>query len=249
MKSWDEEIKLQSHSSWHNTLFKAIREMDSSFLKKLDEADDWLPGKSLFLKSFSIPMNKVSNILVGESPYPRKQSSCGYCFYDKDVKQIWDEKGCIAKKANKATSLRNFLKMLMVARGDLQATHTGKDDIRTVSKDGYIQTAEELFINKMVKENGFLLLNLSLSLIGTIKKEKEAIFWLPFMKVVFDDLSLINSKRNLILFGKVAKTVSDLESTKALNNVIAEHPYNISFIGNADVIKFFKDMDLLKKSN
>jgi len=244
MKSWDESIKSQAHPSWHDTLFKAIRSMDHQFLGQLDDADEWLPGKDLFLSAFSMPVSSVKNILVGESPYPRKESSCGYCFFDASVKSLWSDQG-ISKKANRATSLRNFLKMLMVARGDLEFGATGKQEISELDKSGFVDSAENLFIDKLVKENGFLLLNLSLSLIGSIKKEREAKYWMPFMEVVFNHLKEENPDVNLVLFGKVAEAVSVFESSKGFNSLVTEHPYNVSFIGNQDAIDFFGPMDLL----
>ncbi|HAT31470.1 MAG TPA: uracil-DNA glycosylase, partial [Janthinobacterium sp.] len=53
-----------------------------------------------------------------EGPYPRAASATGVCFMDGAVGALWSEAG-LSKPVNRATSLRNFMKMLLLADGQL----------------------------------------------------------------------------------------------------------------------------------
>jgi uracil-DNA glycosylase len=69
--------------------------------------------------AFAQPLDRVRYVLVGEGPYPRAESATGVCFMDGAVGDLWSEAG-LSKPVNRATSLRNFMKMLLVADGQLQ---------------------------------------------------------------------------------------------------------------------------------
>ena len=107
-------------------------------------------------------MDAVRFVLVGEGPYPREESATGVCFMDGAVGNLWSEQG-LSKPVNRATSLRNFMKMLLVAEGLLQAEATGALALVSVSEQArsansnFIQTLPEL--QQQLTQRGFLLLN------------------------------------------------------------------------------------------
>jgi uracil DNA glycosylase len=105
----------------------------------------------------------VRYVLVGEGPYPRPESATGVCFMDGAVGELWSETG-LSKPVNRATSLRNFMKMLLVADGQLNMDDTGGAALAPIAKaaraGGAIQTLAELQ-DKLIGQ-GFLLLNASL---------------------------------------------------------------------------------------
>src|SRR5687768_2561868 len=104
------------HPSWHDCLNTALQQMDLTYLEKLKLTENWLPGPEKIFAAFSLPVSKVNYLLFGESPYPRPTSANGYAFWDAAVTELWSPLG-MSKKVNRATSLRNFMKMLLVAEG------------------------------------------------------------------------------------------------------------------------------------
>ena len=197
-----------------------------------------MPGIDNLFAAFSLPLSDTKYILLGESPYPRPESANGYAFWDKSVHELWSETG-LSKEVNRATSLRNWIKMLLLARDDLQEDHSQKA-IAALDKSKYCQTAEQFF-SSLVNDKGFLLLNASL-----VYSEDQVRFharqWQPFMQSLFSQLAQYNSGLQLILFGRIAEEVPQATLFPCL---IAEHPYNLSFITNSAVLAFFKPLDLL----
>lgn len=227
----------QAHEQWHPYLEVALNELDNDYVSALTKPNDWLPKYSSIFAAFSKPLSTVRYILVGESPYPRAASANGYAFWDANVDALWQEKG-LSLAVNRATSLRNFIKMLLHARGDLQGDFS-QEAIAKLDKKHFIKTANALFNGLMDK--GFLLLNASL-----IYQEKNVNYharqWRPFMSSLLKQLALLEFPITLVLFGKIALKLPEAD---LFPNLIAEHPYNISFITNPDVLAFFKPLDLL----
>lgn len=229
------------HPDWHPIVAKAIETLDSNYLHQLSLDNHWLPGKAVLFAAFSAPLSSLRYILVGESPYPRAQSANGYAFWDGAVGSLWSATG-FSKPVNRATSLRNFIKMLLHARGDLKNDFS-QGAIAKLEHAAYLQTASQLFGAMM--DHGILLLNASLVYSeGNIPYHARQ--WRPFMQSVLLQLADYNPSLELILFGRVAALVQEACRFKCLT---AEHPYNISFITNPDVVAFFKPMDLLSSSH
>lgn len=228
------------HPSWDSCLRNALQAMDNQYINALNQTQDWLPGINAIFSAFSKPMHEVKYVLLGESPYPRAQSANGYAFWDAAVNNLWSDQG-FSKPVNRATSLRNFMKMLLVARGDLGADDSSQLAISRLDHTRYIQTAEQLFSGMLQK--GFLLLNASL-----VYRDKEVAYhakqWRPFFSVVISHLAS-NQQIQWILLGNIAKNI---DLPLGCTCLAAEHPYNISFISNAAVISFFNPLDLLTLS-
>ena len=227
----------QTNPQWHEILTEAMTQLDSHYLSEILTTKDWLPGREHMLAAFNQPLTNVRYILLGESPYPRSASANGHAFWDNAVNELWSETG-LSKTVNRATSLRNFIKMLLLARGDL-TTDFSPSAIAALDKRLYWQTGEQFFSSMIDK--GFVLLNASL-----IYREKQvntdARQWRPFLTSVLSQLAQKNPDIGLILFGRIAAKISQ---TQLLTGLISEHPYNLSFITNPNVLKFFKPMDLL----
>ena len=225
------------HPEWQQILNTAIDVMDKNYLNQLLNDNNWLPGINNLFSAFSLSLSNTRYILFGESPYPRVESANGYAFWDNSVQELWSAQG-LAKSVNKATSLRNLIKMLLIARGALRED-TSQQAISEVNKQNLVHTAEELFRGMMNK--GILLLNACL-VYSEGKVPYHARYWHPFMNSVLEQLLLLNSSVQLILLGKIANNIpQDILSV----GLIAEHPYNVSFITNQRVIEFFKPLDLL----
>ncbi|MDI9818408.1 MULTISPECIES: uracil-DNA glycosylase [unclassified Legionella] len=226
-----------THPEWHDILNKALRCVDEDYLIELQQYSDWLPGIENIFAAFSVPLTKTKYILLGESPYPRLQSANGYAFWDNAVQCLWSMKG-LSKEVNRATSLRNWIKMLLVARGDLKQD-LSQAAIAALDKSSFCQTASEFF-HSIIKK-GFLLLNASL-----VYREGEvrlhARKWKPFMASLFEQLAICKPSVELLLFGNIAK---EIPQTDFFTCLIAEHPYNLSFITNSNILEFFKPLDLL----
>ncbi|WP_133127363.1 uracil-DNA glycosylase [Legionella nagasakiensis] len=228
----------QTHSQWHPILYEALNHVDADYLQHLQTHHDWLPGEKKLFAAFSIPLQATQYVLMGESPYPRAQSANGYAFWDDSVGSLWSQNG-LSKEVNRATSLRNWIKMLLYAREDLQEDFS-QQAIAQLDKEGYVKTAQQLF-NAFIN-HGFLLLNASL-VYSEGKVNYHARYWRPFIHELLNQLAELKPSLQLVLLGHVAKQVPEAELFPSL---IAEHPYNISFITNPEVVAFFKPLDLLR---
>ena len=215
--------------------------MDPTYLLSLAEDTHWLPGHERIFNAFSIPLSRTRYILMGESPYPRAQSANGYAFWDARVHEIWSPTG-LSREVNRATSLRNFIKMLLYAEGLLHPPFSQRK-IASLDLTSKVQTLDLLFQNLL--SQGFLLLNASLVL-STRPKNREACAWCPFIASLLRELACKNPSLQVLLFGKMAQSV---ECPQAFCRLEAEHPYNISFITNPKVVDFFAPLHLLQNTD
>lgn len=232
------------HPSWHECIQRALASMDNDYLYDLSHSTQWLPGPRKIFNAFSLPVKHVQYVLIGESPYPRRESANGYAFWDAAVENLWSETG-LDKKVNRATSLRNILKMLLVAEGKLDAAHTGQENIAGIDKSTYV-TTNEAFFNNFLQE-GFLLLNATPVLQDHQPPQKDAKAWYPFVTEVLNFLLSAQPNVQFILFGKIANAINPLINKSSIKKLYAEHPYNLSFITNPEVLSFFSQLRLLQK--
>ena len=231
----------QYHSSWHEALVLALDAMHPQDLEHLVINNQWLPGRENCLNAFSIPMGKVKYLLLGESPYPRAESANGYAFWDGAVSTIWSPNG-LSKPLNRATSLRNFIKMLLVAQGDLSTDQLKPMEIAKLDKTKWIQTLPELF--QRLLSHGFLLLNASLSLeSGSMQRQVKQ--WQPFIERILAILAQNRPDTMLVMMGNFAKQYAELPCCQTFPLICLEHPYNLSFITNPSAHDLFGSLQLL----
>lgn len=236
--------------SWHAVLREGLAAMAKANPGYLPElaVDSYLPTELRLFAAFAQPLDSVRYVLVGEGPYPRAESATGVCFMDGAVQGLWSEQpgGGLSKPVNKATSLRNFMKMLLVADGQLQEANTAGDAMAAVAAQARagsaIQTLAEM--QARLTAHGFLLLNASLVFRPHVAPVKDAKAWLPFFETVMRALAA--RQPTLVLWGKIAEQLNKLPVVKALPQIVCEHPYNISFIANKEMHALFGPMKLLK---
>ncbi|MBC7859719.1 MAG: uracil-DNA glycosylase [Burkholderiaceae bacterium] len=241
----------RADASWRPILIQgleAVAAADPAYLPAL-AADHYLPTGQRLFAAFALPLDAVRYVLVGEGPYPRAESATGVCFMDGAVGSLWSEGG-LSKPVNRATSLRNFMKMLLVADGQLLIGDTGGAALAPVAAKaragGAIQTLADLQRN--LTRHGFLLLNAALVFRPHVAPPLEALAWQPFLQVVLNALADCAGKAapTLVLWGKIAAQLKRLPATARLPQVACEHPYNLSFIGNAAMQELFGAMRLLR---
>jgi uracil-DNA glycosylase len=237
-------------ASWRPHLeagLRAMDELDPAYLPTLAN-DDYLPTGGRLFAAFAQPIDQVRYVLMGEGPYPRDESATGVCFMDGAVGTLWSDTG-LSKPVNRATSLRNFMKMLLVADGQLSIDDTGGAALAPIAKasaqNGMIQTLAELQDN-LIGE-GFLLLNASLVFRKHVAPVVDARAWVPFQRAVFAALARRAEKPTLVLWGKIAEQLDKLPETEGLPSIRAEHPYNLSFIGHQGMQQLFGPMRLLQR--
>lgn len=217
--------------------------LNKDYLDFLQNSQNYIPKKENIFNAFkTLKKNNVKYVLFGQDPYPRELSATGYAFIDGNVKSIFEKNRTLSKEVNRATSLRNFIKMALVARGDLNKDDLSPQAISSLDKNNFINDIWQLKDN--FEKNGVLLLNTAL----VFTDKKSCVFhakeWEAFILGMIDKLD--SQKVKLILFGSFAQSL--YEKNKSLQKFDAfacEHPYNISFITNEDVIEFFRPMDLL----
>ncbi len=232
------------HPSWLPSIQNGLSAMDANYLASLANTPNWLPGPEKIFNAFSLPINKVNYVLFGESPYPRAISANGYAFWDAAVKELWSPSG-LSKPVNRATSMRNILKMLLIAEGLLSPQDSSQTAITQIDKNQLIQTNKDFFTQLLNK--GFLLLNATPILQANGKPQKDAKAWLPFVREILATILEQQPQVELILLGRIANTIDTLLPKKDVRKLYAEHPYNLSFITNSQVIDFFKPLHLLHK--
>lgn len=236
-------------ASWRPHLVNGLEAMvqaDPQYLSALAN-DHYLPTDHRLFAAFALPLNKVRYVLVGEGPYPRAESATGVCFMDGAVGELWSDNG-LSKAVNRATSLRNFMKMLLVADGKLQADNCGGPAMAPIAAaartDGSIQTLAALQQN--LTEHGFLLLNAALVFRPHVAPAIDARAWQPFLQTVLAVLAGEPRPPTLILWGKIAEQLKRLPETGKLPQSCAEHPYNLSFIQHEGMQQLFGPMQLLR---
>lgn len=233
------------HPSWHDIIKYALHTVSEYYLQELTDQPkgSWLPGAAAIFNAFSIPLTATRYVLLGESPYPRAQSANGYAFWDHAIGSLWSSTG-FSKELNRATSWRNFIKMLLVAQKLIRPDELSQANIARLDKSSLITDNRELF-ERLLKE-GFLLLNASLvfrpRLVNT-----DAKHWQPFLESILHTLENTHPRLNYCLFGKIAQKIKLLTNKTSGQLLISEHPYNLSFITNREVIDFFEPLRLLNK--
>jgi len=228
------------HSSWHTILESSLSALDDDYLEFLKNDKNYFPDQDNFLNAFkTLSLEKTKYILFGQDPYPRKESAIGYAFIDGKVGNIFSENG-LSKEVNRATSLRNFIKMALVCDGKLKDDFS-KDAVSEVDKTSYIKTIDQL--RKNFEKNGVLLLNMALVFTDKKDSKRHIKEWHSFVKMLL--LNIKDHNIELILFGKMAEVLEKIDEAKCLKKHIMPHPYNISFITDTNAQKLFKPMNLL----
>jgi uracil-DNA glycosylase len=226
-KSWDINFEL----------------INQAYLEFLEKNTNYIPKKENIFNAFkTLKKNDVKYVLFGQDPYPRELSATGYAFIDGNVKSIFEKNGTLSREVNRATSLRNFIKMTLVARGDLSEDDVSPQSISSLDKSKFIDSIWQLRDN--FEKNGVLLLNTALVFTDKKSCSFHAKEWEAF---ILDVVNKLDSKQvKLILFGSFAQNLYEKNhNLQKFDAFACEHPYNISFITNKDVIEFFKPMDLL----
>ncbi|MBC7454284.1 MAG: uracil-DNA glycosylase [Massilia sp.] len=236
--------------SWRPILLRGLEAValaNPGYLPAL-AAERYLPTEQRLFAAFSLPFDHVRYVLVGEGPYPRAESATGVCFMDGAVGSLWGEAG-LSKPVNKATSLRNFIKMLLVADGQLDPADTGGAALAPVAAralaGGAIQTLAQLQHN--LTAHGFLLLNASLVFRSHVAPAIDAKAWLPFLQTVLG--ALAEDGPTLVLWGKIAEQLKKLPETARFPQVASEHPYNLTFIQSAQMQRLFGPLYLLRRQS
>ena len=227
------------HKSWQATIDNAYQTLDQEYRRYLQTDNDYFPQREDIFNAFSLPKTNTKYILFGQDPYPRKQSAIGYAFIDGAVERIFSDKG-LSKEVNKATSLRNFIKMCLYVEGliDKEAT---QEQIASLDKTKLIDSIEELKQNFL--RSGVLLLNMGLVFENKKQSRYHIKMWRPFIKALLAQLE--SDDIELILFGSIAKEIEKFNLDLPMHCL--EHPYNPSFIQNPLANAIFSPMHLLKK--
>ena len=232
---------LDVHAEWRDDIVAAYHALDENY-RKFVENGRYIPSQKRIFNAFkTLPKSKLRYILFGQDPYPREASATGHAFIDGAVRTIFSESG-LSKAVNRATSLRNFVKMALVADGRLQPNELSQEAIAALDKRDLIDSIEELRLN--FEKNGVLLLNAALLFEEKRASTRHAKAWQPFVGTL---LERIGSDVELILFGNIAKTIQKIPEAGRFRHRCMEHPYNHTFILNKNAHCLFGPMHLLKK--
>jgi uracil-DNA glycosylase len=235
------------HPEWREILARALATIDSEYLRALLDDDRWLPGPEQLLAAFRRDRSGVRYLLIGESPYPRRESANGIAFYDAAVGELWSAQG-LSKAVNRATSLRNIVKTALLAEGLLRKDADGKISqpmIAGVDKRRLIRSLDELFAN--LQQAGFLMLNATPVLHPQRKPALEARYWQAFLEQLLASIAVQSGQPiTMLLWGKIARQVDAIPASASYRKLICEHPYNLSFIDNPQMQALFAQLAPLR---
>jgi uracil-DNA glycosylase len=238
------------HDSWKSILLDALDSVDGDYLDSLQASRLWLPGTDNLFSAFRSDAKDLKYILIGESPYPRQQSANGIAFYDGAVDSLWSENG-LSKPVNRATSMRNLLKTMLVAEGLISPDEEGRISqsmIASLDKSNLVKSMPALFQNW--QQAGFLMLNATPVLHNDRKPAQEAKYWFKFLVRLLEQVAdTSDSKVTLLLWGKIAETIEPLAVASDYQKIVCEHPYNISFIHNPKMLELFGALHLLRANS
>ncbi len=230
-----------SISTWERVLSEAYASLEAEYQRFLEEDKEYFPTKENYFNAFNtLPKEKVKYILFGQDPYPRKESAGGYAFIDTKVQNLFSPSG-LSKEVNRATSLRNFMKMALVASQRLTLDDTSQEAITKLDKTQMIHSIDDLRRN--FEKNGVLLLNTALIFTDKKSSAKHIKAWKPFVQTLLNAME--EDAPKLILFGTHAKALRRQFSLDKFETIELEHPYNHTFISNPQAIKLFGPMNLL----
>lgn len=231
-------------NDWKPILNEALNTLDREYLEFLRKNEGYFPDFENFLNAFkTLPLKKTKAILFGQDPYPREKSAIGYAFIDGMVEEIFSKNG-FSKQVNKATSLRNFLKMQLCAEGFL-TKDVSQGAISKLAKQNLIQNILDL--KKNFEKEGILLLNRALIFTNKKQTRVHVKAFKPFVKSLLNQIN--DRKIDLILFGNEAKTIHELLPPKHNFTLLnTPHPYNVSFIQNEVALEYFSKLKLLSSS-
>ena len=238
----------QVHQQWQPILADALATVDPGYLQSLLEDDNWLPGAGQLLSAFKRDRLGVRYLLIGESPYPRRESANGIAFFDAAVGELWSEQG-LSKPVNRATSLRNIVKTALLAEGLVDKDNDGKVTqaaIAAIDKRHLVQTLDELFAN--LQQAGLLMLNATPVLHPERKPVQEARYWHAFLEQLLASLTQhAPADITLLLWGKIAQQVEAMPTSRPYRKLVCEHPYNLSFIDNPQMLELFARLAPLQR--
>src|SRR5690606_18222594 len=129
----------------------------------------------------------------------------------------------------RATSLRNFMKMLLVANGMLSASDTGAAAIvaalgaNASDQPTLVRTRADLQANLL--RQGFLLLNATPVYRKHVPAPQEARPWRPFLACVLEALAAQGAHKGsapptLVLWGKVAEVLAQMPASGAFPKIL-----------------------------
>ena len=232
-----------SKSSWETVLSEAYASLEAEYQRFLEEDEHYFPSKENYFNAFNtLPKEKVKYILFGQDPYPRKESAGGYAFIDTKVQNLFSASG-LSKEVNRATSLRNFMKMALVASNRLSTEDTSQEAISKLDKTQMIDSIDDLRCN--FEKNGVLLLNTALIFTEKKSTKKHVKAWQPFVQTLLNAME--ENAPKLILFGAHAKDLKKQFTLDKFETIELEHPYNHTFISNPKALELFGPMNLLDK--
>ena len=226
---------------WREDIEASYLALDPAYREFL-EGGGYIPERKRIFNAFkTLPKSSLRYILFGQDPYPRAESATGHAFIDGAVESIFSPTG-LHKSVNRATSLRNFVKMALVADGRLEADDLSQDAIAKMDRAGLIETIDELREN--FEAEGVLLLNAALVFENRGASARHAKEWRPFVASL---LERVGEDTELIIFGSIAKTVQKIPQAAKFRQICLEHPYNHSFVLNPAAHELFGPMHLLRK--
>lgn len=228
--------------SWKGVLRDSFEAFEDEYLEYILKSDDFFPDRDNFLNAFkTLPLDKTRYILFGQDPYPRYESAIGYAFIDGKVEKIFSDKG-LSKEVNRATSLRNFIKMLLLCEGVLDKKELTQEKIASIDKKEFC--SDIICLKNNFEKNGVLLLNMALIFSSKEKSGYHLKKWKKFIERVLENIKDRNI--TLILLGNASKEIEKMDVSKEFKKEIFPHPYNLSFIENDEVHRLFGPMHLLR---
>lgn len=222
--------------NWENILNKQL--INPHYYDKLnrflDRFYEITPDRTqLFHVFYKIPPEKVRLIIIGEDPYPRKESANGIAFWDLAFSD-WE-----SKSTN--NSLKNICKALLIEAYNLPPNLSFNSARHFIQSHDFFENPEALFESWISR--GVLLLNRSLSYSRFEDKSLHFEFWKEFIESLLRYFA--SQPCALVLWGKKAESLKPEQIGFSKEKIIRQgHPAYLHhfIIRKKRIIKPFREI-------
>lgn len=198
------------HSSWNDFLCEENISILKNIEKRVvDTEAEFTPPQEKVLKFFTIPLQQVKIIILGQDPYPQKGVATGRAFEVGTLKS-WDDKF-------NNISLKNIIRSIYYAYTNKYLKYS--EIKKEIGLYFQLKSPDQLFAEW--EKQGVLMLNTSFTCeVG--KSNSHEKLWKPFTNSLLKYIAKENDKATWFLWGNNAKfIVADIDLK---NKIESMHP-------------------------
>ncbi|KAH0573782.1 Uracil-DNA glycosylase [Spironucleus salmonicida] len=158
---------------------------------------DFIPRPGLIFEAFKLVKSpkQVRIVILGQDPYPRKQSAAGISFLDLQSSTLADKKQSI--------SMRNIIKAILQHN---RLFFNTMNDVRDLIESQFAIKQTKSYFTALAEDCGILFLNASLTHEDKASVNKHIKFWEPVIAEAFKSICMESPGVVFLLMGEFAKS-------------------------------------------